>query len=137
MASAGAKGSSPKWLRIADPRGTRIVDSIEADFRRKRGTKRQRLREALNQHRSNHPPIREALLKAATWENRIEVEGVCRADIARQEGVSRARVTQLMHLLTLPEDTRRRAESGMLDVEGQTLKGLIQIAAADDAASEG
>jgi hypothetical protein len=49
-----------------------------------------------------------ALAKATEWHNRIESEGICRADIAREEDITRARVTQLMKLLDLPVDVQTK-----------------------------
>ena len=40
------------------------------------------------------------------WQEDIESTGITRADIARRESLSRARVTQIMSLLDLPEEMR-------------------------------
>lgn len=47
-----------------------------------------------------------ALRRVMAWADEIAGGSVTRADIARREGVSRARVTQLMRLLRLRETDR-------------------------------
>jgi len=48
------------------------------------------------------PPVVETLRKALEWRRQLDVREVAnQADIARREGVSRARVTQVMGLLRL------------------------------------
>ena len=46
-------------------------------------------------------PIQHQILKAREWQQLIEAGEVTRADIARQEETSRARVTQILNLLKL------------------------------------
>ena len=45
-----------------------------------------------------------ALRKAQRWQEEIQQQGLRRADIAQAEGITRARVTQVMGLLELPAD---------------------------------
>ena len=52
------------------------------------------------------PPAAEALRTAMRWQKEMEEQGLRRADIARRERLTRARVTQIMHLLDLPEDVK-------------------------------
>ena len=47
----------------------------------------------------------EALRKALAWQAEIDV-GLRRSDIARRERITRARVTQILSLLDLPEEVR-------------------------------
>ena len=49
-----------------------------------------------------------AIRKALEWRQLIEEQGIRQADIARQEGITRARVTQVMKLLNLPQDIQER-----------------------------
>jgi len=53
-----------------------------------------------------------ALRLAQGWQAEIEAGGITRADIARREGLSRARVTQVMALLGLPADVQARLLDG-------------------------
>jgi len=54
------------------------------------------------QLRPKPPPKILATLKLAQeWSNRLEAGGVNRADLAREHQISRARVTQVLKLLTL------------------------------------
>lgn len=53
-----------------------------------------------------------ALAKVLRWAEEIDAGLATRADIARREGVSRARVTQLMKLLDLGHDVREAILSG-------------------------
>jgi len=54
----------------------------------------------------------DALRLAHQWRAEIEANGITRADIARREGLSRARVTQAMALLDLPDDVQQRLLDG-------------------------
>ena len=55
------------------------------------------------------PRIVETLRKAIEWRRQLDAGQVTnQAAIARREGISRARVTQILSLLRLPEKTRRR-----------------------------
>jgi hypothetical protein len=53
-----------------------------------------------------------ALVKAMQWADEIESGLMTRAEIADREGVSRARVTQIMRLLQLGQDERDALLSG-------------------------
>lgn len=57
----------------------------------------------------NTPRVTELLRKAIKWRRQLDA-GVVRskADIARREGITRARVTQVMGLLRLDSDTREQ-----------------------------
>lgn len=53
------------------------------------------------------PRVAELLRKAIEWKELLESgKGVTQADIARREGLSRARVTQIMDLLNLAQDIK-------------------------------
>ncbi len=62
--------------------------------------------ERMERLRGGPPPAAEALRKAMGWQQQMREEGIRRADIARRERLTRARVTQIMSLLTLPEDVK-------------------------------
>ena len=49
------------------------------------------------------------------WQVEIEAGEVTRADIARREGLTRARVTQVMSLVKLPDEVKGM----LLDGEGE------------------
>lgn len=54
------------------------------------------------------PPVVETLRKALEWRRQLDVREVAnQADIARREGVSRARVTQVLMLLRLAPDIQK------------------------------
>ena len=57
----------------------------------------------------------EALKTATAWRAEMDRTGLRQADIARRERLTRARVTQIMSLLELPEDTKAM----LLDGEGE------------------
>ena len=68
-----------------------------------------------------------ALRRAMGWAEEIETARVTRADIARREGISRARVTQIMSLLSLPPDE----QSAILNGERLfSIREAIQLAGA-------
>ncbi len=48
----------------------------------------------------------DALRTAIEWNAEIAVQGISRADIARRERLTRARVTQVMSLLNLPDHVK-------------------------------
>ena len=55
------------------------------------------------------PRVVELLRKAIEWQGLLESgEMISQADIARREGITRARVTQIMALLRLAPETRER-----------------------------
>ena len=86
---------------------------------RERAERVQRLRE--------NPPLREALLKAMAWQKDIEQLGMRRSEIARREGYTRARVTQIMKLLELPEDMQAAVLARDQSVSGVTAKAAIAM----------
>lgn len=55
-----------------------------------------------------------ALRMALAWSAELESGNVTRADIARREGVSRARVTQILRLLGLPDKLQRELLAGTI-----------------------
>jgi hypothetical protein len=55
--------------------------------------------------------FRNPLLYARELRDRMLAEGISRAELARRLGVSRARVTQWLDLLELPEKVLREAEA--------------------------
>lgn len=68
------------------------------------GKRRQKAREI-----ASRPATAEVGLRLAqAWADELEAGGITQADIARREGVSRARVTQMLALLDL--DEAKRAE---------------------------
>jgi len=69
-----------------------------------------RLSKPRPQKKPKTPRVAELLRKAMEWKELLESgksEGVTQADIARREGLSRARVTQIMDLLNLAPDIRK------------------------------
>jgi hypothetical protein len=76
--------------------------------------------------REKNPPAAEALRKAMAWAVEMESSGIRRADIARREGITRARVTQVMSLLKLPEDVRVSVLAGG---EPRTIRGALEVVA--------
>jgi len=101
---------SINWLRRSMSHGTpvedrfRLPDLPESPLQRKLRERRERM-EALM---AGPPPAAEALRKAMAWQQEIETGTINRAGIARRERVTRARVTQIMSLLDLPEGERER-----------------------------
>jgi hypothetical protein len=55
--------------------------------------------------------FRNPLLYARELRDRMTVEGISRAELPRRLGISRARVTQWLSLLELPERVIREAEA--------------------------
>ena len=76
--------------------------------------------------RERNPPAAEALRKAMVWAVEMEAGGVRRADIARREGITRARVTQVMSLLKLPAEVKASVLAGG---EPRTIRGALEAVA--------
>lgn len=58
------------------------------------------------------------------WAVEMEAGGVRRADLARREGITRARVTQVMSLLKLPEEVKVSVLAGG---EPRTIRGALEV----------
>jgi len=54
----------------------------------------------------------------------MEATGIRKADIARRERITRARVTQIMSLLKLPNDVKVRVLGGG---EPRTIRGAMEL----------
>lgn len=60
------------------------------------------------------------------WQAEIESGEMTRARIARRERVTRARVTQIMALLDLPEDVRDRLLAEGDEVRGMSIREALR-----------
>lgn len=80
------------------------------------------------------PRVVELLRKAMEWKELLESgKGITQADIARREGLSRARVTQIMSLLNLAPDIRKHVLSMAETIQKQvvterSLRPIIKLA---------
>jgi len=74
------------------------------------------------------PPAAEALRKAMAWQTEIEAGTINRAGIARRERITRARVTQIMSLLDLPDDVRERLLAEDEQVRGMSIREALRNA---------
>jgi hypothetical protein len=75
----------------------------------------------------------EALKKAIRWQEQLDSGAVAsRAEISRREGLTRARVTQIMNLLQLAPAVRSVIESEQRDSRWLTERALRQIAGLTD-----
>jgi hypothetical protein len=72
------------------------------------GRRRKRIREHGPVVPTGPSPAARALVRVVEWQKVIEAEGIDRAEIARRNGYTRARVTQLMSLLRLPDDLKTK-----------------------------
>jgi len=112
------------WLPGGDPsanlRSTFVIDLGEARKRLRGGGLGEEAR----------PKILETLELAEAWERRFRRGGVNRADLAREHGVSRARVTQVLKLRQLhPELVAWVRENPGL-VSERRLRPLLEMAPA-------
>jgi hypothetical protein len=118
-----------KWLPRAYQCSTAlVVDTFEC----KRLVKRRRPpKESLKSQSKQMvtlSPAGKALQKALGWQKLIEQESISRAEISRREGLSRARVTQLMSLLKLPEKVQQGMLAGAPEYSGWTMRrGLGEV----------
>lgn len=74
------------------------------------------------------PPAAEALRKAVAWQSEIDDGTINRAGIARRERVTRARVTQIMSLLDLPDDVKERLLAEGDEVRGMSIREALRTA---------
>jgi hypothetical protein len=118
-----------KWLPRAYQSSTAlVVDTFEC----KQLVKRRRPRKSGSKSQLKQmvtlSSAGEALQKALGWQKLIEQESISRAEISRREGLSRARVTQLMSLLRLPEEVQRGLLVGAPKYVGWTVRrGLREV----------
>jgi ParB-like chromosome segregation protein Spo0J len=70
-----------------------------------------------------------ALQKAQRWQAQIEGRGLRRADIARAEGITRARVTQVMRLLDLPADLQGDLTTNKSYTRSWSVRYALEMAA--------
>ena len=59
---------------------------------------------------------------ALDWQKLIKQQSITRAEISRREGLSQARVTQLMSLLKLPQKVQRGLLAGVPEYAGWTVR---------------
>jgi len=76
------------------------------------------------------PPAAEALRQAMAWQSEIESGTTNRAGIAKRERITRARVTQIMSLLDLPEDEKDRLLAEGDEVKGMSIREALRSAKA-------
>lgn len=74
----------------------------------------------------------DALRRAQTWQAEID-GGASRAQIARREGLSRARVTQLMKLLDLPGHLQEALATGRTHM---STRQAVRLAASSSARAD-
>jgi hypothetical protein len=91
------------------------------------GSARERLHEAPCAKKSS-PRILETLALAERWDRRLSAGDVNRADLAREHGVSRARVTQVLKLLQLHPVVRAFACAQPACASEYRLRTLVTVA---------
>jgi hypothetical protein len=90
------------------------------------GRRRKRIREQGPVVPTGPSPAARALVRVVEWQKVIEAEGIDRAEIARRNGYTRARVTQLMSLLRLPDDLKTKLLGEDRDLAGWSVRRAIQ-----------
>ena len=85
---------------------------------RERAERRERLRKS--------PPAAVAVRKAMAWQRDIEEQGMRRSEIARREGYTRARVTQIMGLVKLPDEVKSLLLAGDDQVAAMTIREAMR-----------
>ena len=130
-------GRSGLWLRRTEDSRTfqmtdQYADQSLVPQRPEPKTRSGRRRKGIRVHGPAVPtgpsPASKALEKAIRWQKVIESEGITRAEVARREGCTRARVTQLMKLLTLEESLKERLLTADADLTGWTIRRAIREA---------
>ena len=71
----------------------------------------------------------QAFRKALEWKSVMESEGISQSEIARRAGLTRARVTQILSLLKLPQEIQERLLNNSPEVRDlsirRAMKGVI------------
>ncbi|MFH1468344.1 MAG: recombinase family protein [Pseudomonadota bacterium] len=120
------------WLPTPEAGLTGPQETLEVDklWPKVESPRQRRLRQRAErkEHRLRHPPAKDALEKVLTWQAEIDAGDMTRAGIARREGLSRARVTQLMKLLDLPEQVKMKLLEGDPEVQGMTMRNAVRMA---------
>ena len=79
---------------------------------------------------SGPPPAAEALRRALAWQEEIDRGEATRAEIARRERITRARVSQVMSLLDLPDDVKQKLLADDQETKGWSIRRAIRTAKA-------
>jgi hypothetical protein len=119
-----------EWLPIAGLERTGLVlDRFKMKERPKplSGRQKRRQRKAARDQQIARGPSTAALAleKAIRWQEAIDTEGINRADVARREGLTRARVTQIMGLLNLPEDIKVNLRDNASHTRGWSIRQAL------------
>jgi ParB-like chromosome segregation protein Spo0J len=73
------------------------------------------------------PPAAVALRRVLAWQAEIQSGAVTQADIARREGYTRARITQLMKLTRLPDQIKQMLLANDPSTAGMTVTRAIEL----------
>ena len=125
----------PIWLRRLKAGSTSVPVVDEAELPQEEveeSPKQRKLRERkerMEAFMAGPPPAAEALRKAMAWQAEIEAGDMTRARIARRERVTRARVTQVMSLLDLPEDVKVKLLEDDDAMKGMSIREALRTAA--------
>lgn len=74
------------------------------------------------------PPAARALRQALEWDAIMRRRGWSRARLAAEVGYTRARVTQILHLLKLPNAVKQNLLAGRPEVAGMTVRSAVEAA---------
>lgn len=74
---------------------------------------------------TNRKSAADALRQAMAWHEEIVAGNVRQADIAKREGLTRARVSQLMKLRQLPADEQKKLLEGAADASVKAALRLV------------
>ena len=107
------------------------IDEFALLWPKKAVSQRQRDRQrraALREEGRVDPPAAKALRKALEWDATMRRRGWSRARLAAEVGYTRARITQILHLLNLPDDLKQKLLAGRPKVTGMTIREAIKLA---------
>ncbi len=119
-----------EWLPIAGLERTGLVlDRFSIPDRPKPVSERQkrlqRRSERQGEVMEGPSSAAKALQTAWRWQSLINQEGINRAEIARREGLTRARVTQVMSLLDLSDAVKRKLLDNEPETRGWSVRQVI------------
>lgn len=120
-----------QWLRSRLPDSTRLV-RVKIPFRKAQvplsaRQRKLREREKRRKERSDQPsPATQALRKALSWKEEITAGLATRASIARREGITRARVTQVMSLLRLPLPVQQMLRDDHAEIRDWSIRRALR-----------
>ena len=116
-----------KWLRLMRTHGNfALIDRIHINHPPPYGRLKERKKP--KPKAPPRPTLAETLARVDDWAVDL-AGGLKKSEIARREGLTRARVTQLMKLVNLPDEVKTGVKAGDGSFAGWSIRQAIELAA--------